>query len=128
MLRIDATILIVDDDESLRKSLARLFRSMGFTAITVVSDGSAAAERLMSEQFECVISDLEMPIVSGLDLLRVVRGDGRTKNVPFVLMSGRMDDSLESTALALGASACLAKSNLTVEALTELLQRIGLAP
>ena len=68
----EKTILLVDDDASLRRVLAHHLTEAGYRALTAV-DGKAGLEMFTEEQVEMVITDIQMPEMSGLDLLRRIR-------------------------------------------------------
>lgn len=83
-----ARILYADDDADLRELFERILPRLGHNIVTVPDAVHAWAQLDAGQQFDCVISDLEMPKMDGLSFLRKVRGDPRTKNIPFVLISG----------------------------------------
>jgi CheY-like chemotaxis protein len=125
MLHLAAKILLVDDDEQVRKSIQRLLRAIGFSTIATVSNGKEATDWLMNAECDCIISDWEMPLVNGLELLQKVRENDRTRHIPFILMSGRIDAQLISRALALGANHCLDKSTAGMEGFSAVLEKIS---
>ena len=99
-------VSIVDDDESLRRSLGNLFRSVGFGVVTFASAG----EFLRSAQREstgCLVLDLRMAGMSGLDLLRhlVVAGS----RIPVVILTAHGDEETRRRSLRAGAVAFLDK-------------------
>lgn len=92
-------LLLVEDDDALRSALVRsLNRSFDVTA---AADGSAAAELLLKETFDGVLSDIGLPGMSGVDLLRFVRS--YDVDVPVVLMTGQPSAETAVAALELGA-------------------------
>ena len=78
-------ILIVDDDENMGKACGRLFQRLGYRSEWVTS-AEAALERLAEEDFALVLSDLVMPQMDGIELLRAVRADH--PDLPFMIMTG----------------------------------------
>lgn len=99
-------ILIVDDDDLLRGTLADFLREQGYEC-TPAENVAKARGHLNHDDFQLTISDFNMPLESGLDLLRYVKS--RSHQTPFILMSSETDAGLRSKALNLGAIACLAK-------------------
>lgn len=102
-------ILVVDDNESIRELVECFLETAGHTAV-LACDAQEATELLNSgEKFDCIISDKDMPGMSGLDLLRRVRATAQTANVRFFLMSGMAtvslydDTPLEEACAKLGA-------------------------
>lgn len=100
------TILLIDDDEDIRRDYSRVLRRLGFIA-ELASDGVEAAERLEERSFDVILSDLEMPRMGGLQLLRTVRQ--HDLDVPVVLMTGRPDLQSAMEAVEYGAFRYLAK-------------------
>lgn len=81
-------ILLVEDDQTVRKAIGLLLGFKGYTVLPV-EDGEDAWEILnLGEQFNLIISDKDMQGMNGLELLRKVRTDSRTADIPFLLMSG----------------------------------------
>ena len=83
-------VLVVEDNEWSRELLMRFLQLAGHT-FTAVSDGRQAWELLDSGwKFDLIMSDYEMSEMNGLELLRHVRWNDRTAEIPFALMSGAM--------------------------------------
>lgn len=87
-------ILIVDDKASARNSMKTILSSLGFTNLVESEDGSDAWFQLKAEfdgeeknHFDLIISDIQMPGLSGLELLEYVRKDDELKNTPFFIAS-----------------------------------------
>ena len=93
-------VLVVDDDASVRKSLRRLIRAAGYDVETL-EDAAAYLARAAERPPACLILDIRMPGMSGLDLLRVVAGTARA--LPIVLISGHGDEEVRAQALDAGA-------------------------
>ena len=99
-------ISVVDDDASVRVGTENLLSSLGYTVHTFAS----AEEFLRSAQLNgtsCVIADVQMPVLSGLDLLTLMRAQGH--RVPFIFITAFPDESVRDRALKAGAIAFLAK-------------------
>lgn len=79
--------LLVDDDDSVRRTIYEYLMSFGFTQISQAKNGLEAAAILKKEKIDFVISDWEMPEASGLDLLRILRSDEKLKNIPFIMVT-----------------------------------------
>ena len=95
-----ALISIVDDDESIRKGLGRLFRSVGFDV-----DGFASAEEFLNsgdlQGSSCLILDLRMPGMGGLELQsRLLAGNCR---IPVIFLTANGDEQARAQALKAGA-------------------------
>jgi len=99
-------ISIVDDDESVREATKGLVRSLGYNAATFAS----AEEFLSSDRVHdtsCVIADVQMPAMSGLDLQAHLLAEGY--RVPFIFITAFSIDSARARALKAGATCFLAK-------------------
>jgi CheY-like chemotaxis protein len=80
-----ANLLIVDDDASIRMSLSCLFKHLGYR-VRVAEDGLSALIKISEEAPDILLSDLQMPGMSGFELLAVVRS--RFSGLPAIAMSG----------------------------------------
>jgi EAL domain-containing protein (putative c-di-GMP-specific phosphodiesterase class I) len=99
-------VLVVEDDTVLRRSLERELNSIGFGVLTA-RDGDAAVEAIKRHSFDVVLTDIEMPGPSGVDLLRVVRA--YDLDVPVVIMTGKPSLETAIEAVELGALQYLVK-------------------
>jgi FixJ family two-component response regulator len=99
------TIFIIDDDESVRRALRRLMRSLGLDATTFAT----AEEFLQSPQPapDCLILDVHLPGLSGLELQERLTAEDR--GVPIVFITAYADDQMGERALHAGAVAFLEK-------------------
>jgi two-component system chemotaxis response regulator CheY len=80
-------ILIVDDFSTMRKIIRNILTQLGFKNILEADDGTTALEILKKEKVDLIISDWNMPKMSGLELLKTVRSDENLKDVPFVMVT-----------------------------------------
>ena len=84
---MDARILIVEDDPSIREVTAIGLRNAGFTVETA-SDGQAGLDRFGAEPFDLILLDVMLPRLDGLEVCRAIR---RTSTVPIVMVTARAD-------------------------------------
>ena len=100
----DLEIAVIDDDESFRVALVESLSSLGYGA-----DGYACAEDYIraigGKSFDCIVTDIHMPGMSGLDLMHRLATQGST--TPIILITARSDTNLE--AKAAGAARLLRK-------------------
>jgi two-component system chemotaxis response regulator CheY len=82
-------VLVVDDYESVARIVSNLMEQLGFTNVDAVADGAAALEMIRAKSYGLVLSDWSMAPMSGVDLLKAVRADQKTKAVPFVMVSAQ---------------------------------------
>jgi FixJ family two-component response regulator len=115
-------ISIVDDDESVREATKELLRSLGYTAAAFAS----AEDFLQSEQLsttDCLISDIQMPGLSGIDLQRRLIADGH--RMPIIFITAFPDERVRARALGAGAIGFLTKpyrEESLIECLSEALK------
>jgi|SRR5262245_5274417 len=101
-----ALVVVVDDDASVRKALQRLLRSAEYDVEVFASAAEALAGKRLGEA-GCVVLDIRMPGISGLDLQRQLAG--RYPRLPVVVITGHADEETRQRALAGGAVAVLYK-------------------
>ena len=121
--RGEVRVLIVDDLTSMRKVLRNLLASIGFNQITEARDASDAVLKLQAESFDLIISDWNMPTMTGQDLLEYVRADARFKEIPFVMLTSLADRDSVVAAQRSGVSDYLAKP-FTVQELEQKLSGV----
>ncbi|MBP9753022.1 MAG: response regulator [Proteobacteria bacterium] len=80
-------VLIVDDYRTMLRIIGNLLRQLGFENIEEATDGQAALEVLAGSQIDFILSDWNMEPMSGLELLKNVRSNERTKNIPFIMIT-----------------------------------------
>ena len=101
-----SVISVLDDDPYVRAAINNLLRSRGY----VVHTFGSAEEFLSSSdsvRTSCVVADVHMPLMTGIDLLTQMRAQGSA--TPFILITGFPDESLRTRALEAGAVCCLGK-------------------
>ena len=112
-------VLVVDDDESFARSCTRVLQSWGY-GVETASDGGAAIELARARQFDVVLTDINIPRGSGLDILRAVRE--RDRDIPVVLMTGGPGLDSARVAVEWGALSYLIKP-LSMSQLRDVLSR-----
>lgn len=80
-------ILIVDDFSTMRRIIKNLLRDLGFTNTAEADDGSTALPMLQNGNFDFLITDWNMPGMSGIDLLKAVRADETLKTMPILMVT-----------------------------------------
>ena len=82
--------LIVDDFSTMRRILRNLLKELGFTNVDEAEDGQAALHKLRTSHFEFVVSDWNMPNMTGIELLKAVRADNNLKHLPFLMITAEI--------------------------------------
>jgi len=80
-------ILIVDDFSTMRRIIKNLLRDLGFTNTAEADDGSTALPLLQNGNFDFLVTDWNMPGMTGIELLKAVRADDRLKDMPILMVT-----------------------------------------
>ena len=83
----DLIVLIVDDFSTMRRIMRNILRDLEFKTILEAEDGTAALTVLETQKVDLIISDWNMPKMTGLELLKAVRADARYKDTPFLMVT-----------------------------------------
>jgi two-component system chemotaxis response regulator CheY len=83
----DMKILIVDDFSTMRRIIKNLLRDLGFSNTSEADDGQTALPMLQNGNFDFLVTDWNMPGMSGIDLLKAVRADDRLKTMPILMVT-----------------------------------------
>jgi CheY-like chemotaxis protein len=113
-----SAVLVVDDDPAVRKSLARLIRSMGAEA-DCAAGGIEALAYVADRTVDLILLDYAMPDLDGLAVLARLRADPRTRDLPVLVCTGTLFENVRERALALGASGFVAKGEFDADVLRE---------
>ncbi len=84
---MNMNILVVDDYKTMLRVLRNLLRQLKFSNIEEASDGTAALKKLRHSSIDLIISDWNMEPMTGIELLREVRGDGKLMHIPFIMIT-----------------------------------------
>ncbi len=116
-------ILVVDDFATMRKIIKNILGQLGFKNIIEADDGTTAWEILQKEKVDLIISDWNMPKMSGLELLKKVRSDERLKDTPFLMVTAEAQKENIIEAAKYRVSQYIVKP-FTPETLKEKLEKI----
>ena len=83
----DMKVLVVDDFATMRRIVKNILRELDFKDIVEAENGAAAVKILESQDIDLIVSDWNMPKMTGLDLLKWVRTNEKTKNLPFLMVT-----------------------------------------
>ncbi len=100
MVQSRATVYVIDDDASVRRALQRLIRAAGYS-VEVFASAGAYVEGAVPTSPACLVLDIRMPGMSGLQLQQAIQGTPR--GFPIVFVTGHGDEDVRSQALASGA-------------------------
>jgi two-component system chemotaxis sensor kinase CheA len=112
------SVLVVEDSITSRMLLKNLLEAAGYYVKPTV-DGVDALAALREEDFDLVISDIEMPRMDGFELTSKIRGDARLSRLPVMLVTGMESQEHKEKGIDVGANAYLTKSSFTQGTLLE---------
>jgi DNA-binding response OmpR family regulator len=118
-----AKIMIVEDDPTLRDIYTTRFSAEGYTVVSA-SDGEAALSVAVKERPNLILLDIMMPKISGFDVLDILRATPETKDTKIIVMSALSQTADVEKGKALGASAYLVKSQVTLSEVVEKVKTI----
>ena len=101
--------LIVDDNDAMRSVTATQLRQIGVTNILQVANGAGALEILQRQAVSLILSDWNMPVMNGLELLVAVRSDPKLYTLPFIMITGEAERERVIHAVELGVTELLVK-------------------
>ncbi len=115
--------LVVDDFATMRRIVRNLLKELGFVNVDEAEDGNAALQKLRAGKFDFVVTDWNMPNMTGIDLLRNIRADASLKHLPVLMITAEARKENIIEAAQAGASGYVVKP-FTAATLDEKLQKI----
>ena len=109
--------LVVEDSPTMRQLISFALKRVHGCKIVEASDGIDALKKLSVQSFDLIITDINMPIMDGLKLVSLVRGNEQQKNIPIIIITTEGAEEDRKKGLALGANAYLSKPIQTAELL-----------
>jgi len=116
-------ILVVDDMSTMRRIVKNIMKQLGFANVEEAENGVDALSKLRAESFGFVISDWNMPVMTGIDLLRAIRADDKLKTIPVLMVTAEAQKENLIEAIQAGVSNYIVKP-FTAEVLQEKLIKI----
>jgi PAS domain S-box-containing protein len=123
---VSARVLIADDNADMREYLGRILRGAGYQ-VEAVTDGHEALRAVRADAPDLVVSDVMMPRLDGLSLVRELRADSRTAAVPVLLLSARAGQEASIEGLQAGADDYLVKPFAAAELLARVRANVELS-
>jgi two-component system chemotaxis response regulator CheY len=123
MAKADLKILVVDDFSTMRRIIRNLLKELGYPNVTEAEDGLDALKKLQGGGFEFVVSDWNMPNMSGIELLRAIRKEPTLKHLPVLMVTAEAKKENIIEAAQAGASGYVVKP-FTAAVLDEKLNKI----
>lgn len=122
-MKKDIRILVVDDFSTMRRIIKNLLRDLGFTNVDEADDGKTALPLLKHGRVDFLITDWNMPGMSGIDLIREVRGDPRLAHIPILMVTAEAKREQIITAAQAGVNGYIVKP-FTAAVLKEKIDKI----
>jgi len=116
-------ILIVDDFSTMRRIIKNLLGDLGYNNTSEADDGSTALPMLKGGNFDFLITDWNMPVMAGIDLLKAVRADERLKTMPVLMVTAEAKRDQIVEAAQAGVNGYIIKP-FTAETLREKIEKI----
>ncbi len=116
-------ILIVDDFSTMRRIIKNLLRDLGFNNTEEADDGNTGLPKLQSGKFDFLVTDWNMPGMTGIDLLRAVRADEKLKELPVLMVTAEAKKEQIVLAAQEGVNGYIVKP-FTAQTLKEKIDRI----
>ncbi len=126
MIKTDLNILIVDDMLTMRKIVSKCLKEIGLSALTEAKNGKEAFDLVKgtSPKFDLVISDWNMPEMTGIELLKSLRADADFAKMPFLLVTAESEQHQILEAAKAGVDAYITKP-FTAETLKVKLEEVA---
>lgn len=131
--RSDATILIAEDSALLSKLITECLKKSGYTNLIVEENGQEAWDVIkdmqangdITKHLDCIITDIEMPLMDGHRLTKLVKSDAELRDIPVIIFSSLVNEEMRKKGEQLGADAQLTKPEIgkLVEAIDKLLDK-----
>ena len=115
--------LVVDDFSTMRRIVKNLLQELGYQNIQEADDGKTAWPMLQAGSFDFVITDWNMPLMPGLDLLKAIRADEKLKSLPVLMVTAEAKREQIVEAVQAGVSGYVVKP-FTAEILKQKLDKI----
>ena len=115
--------LVVDDFSTMRRIVRNLLKELGFSNVQEAEDGVDALNKLRSDQFDFIVTDWNMPNMTGIELLRAIRADVSLKHLPVLMVTAEAKKENIIEAAQAGASGYVVKP-FTAATLDEKLKKI----
>lgn len=119
----DMKFLVVDDFSTMRRIIKNLLHDLGYPNVTEADDGKTVLPMLQAGGFDFLISDWNMPGMSGLDLIKAVRSDEKLKKMPVLMLTAEAKREQIIEAAQAGVNGYVIKP-FTAETLKEKLDKI----
>ena len=123
MLDFKIKVLVVDDFSTMRRILKNILKQIGYSDIEEAEDGNSALVRLRQGGYGLVVSDWNMPNMTGLDLLKAIRADNALSNMPVLMVTAEAKKENVLDAIKAGVNNYVVKP-FTADVLKDKIEKI----
>ncbi|MGB4887570.1 MAG: chemotaxis response regulator CheY [Nitrospira sp.] len=116
-------ILVVDDMSTMRRIVKNILKQLGFNNLEEAENGQEALKKLKADTYGFVVSDWNMPIMMGIDMLRAIRADEKLKTIPVLMVTAEAQKENLMEAVQAGVSNYVVKP-FTAETMQEKINKI----
>jgi two-component system, chemotaxis family, chemotaxis protein CheY len=116
-------ILVVDDMSTMRRIVKNILKQLGFNNLEEAENGQDALAKLKADNYGFVVSDWNMPVMMGIDMLRAIRADEKLKKIPVLMVTAEAQKENLMEAVQAGVSNYVVKP-FTAETMQEKINKI----
>ena len=116
-------ILVVDDFSTMRRIVKNILKQLGFSNMEEAENGQEALQKLRAEPFGFVVSDWNMPVMPGIEMLRAIRADEKLKHIPVLMVTAEAQKENLIEAIQAGVNNYIVKP-FTAETMQEKIGKI----
>ena len=116
-------ILVVDDMSTMRRIVKNILKQLGFSNMDEAENGQEALSKLRADSFGFVVSDWNMPVMPGIEMLRAIRADEKLKHIPVLMVTAEAQKENLIEAIQAGVNNYVVKP-FTAETMQEKINKI----
>lgn len=120
---LNMKILVVDDMSTMRRIVKNILKQLGFSNMEEAENGQEALQKLRAEPFGFVVSDWNMPVMPGIEMLRAIRADEALKHIPVLMVTAEAQKENLIEAIQAGVNNYVVKP-FTAETMQEKINKI----
>ncbi len=120
---LNMKVLVVDDMVTMRRIVKNILKQLGFGNVDEAENGQEALQKLRADTYGFVVSDWNMPVMTGIDMLRAIRADEKLKTLPVLMVTAEAQQSNLIEAVQAGVSNYIVKP-FTAETMQEKIGKI----
>ncbi|MEQ1627032.1 MAG: chemotaxis response regulator CheY [Nitrospira sp.] len=120
---LNMKILVVDDMSTMRRIVKNILKQLGFSNMEEAENGQEALQKLKADTYGFVVSDWNMPVMPGIEMLRAIRADEKLKHIPVLMVTAEAQKENLIEAIQAGVNSYVVKP-FTAETMQEKINKI----